>query len=410
MANEYLKQAQQNLKEIRDHRRDFHKHPELGFKETRTARIVAEYLESLQIEVKTGIAQTGVVGLLRGGADGKTVAVRADIDALPMQEKNTVPYASVNQGVSHACGHDAHVAMLMETARLLAGNAKNLKGNVKFIFQPCEDMIPSGAEPMIQEGVMENPHVDAIFTTHVSTGHELGTMWVKSEYISISSADFELVVKGTGGHVSQPQRTVDPISISGMIITDTQVLMQRSVAPWEPMIFAFGKIHAGTANNIIPDHAVLSGTIRAATPDARQKGIDDFERMVDGITSAAGGSYSLEVQLCNPSIYNDPEMVSLLQKSAAKVMGEDAINELPHIMPGGDDAAFFQQKAPGAYWILGARNEAKGFDKPGHSPYYDFDEDALPVGAAVHAQAVTDYLGTIGDADSPPRSSRAYKR
>ena len=392
MENEYLKQARQNIEEIRVRRRDFHRHPELGFKEFRTAQKISEYLQSLKIEVKTGIAVTGVVGLLRCRKDGRTAALRADIDALPMQEKNDVPYASVNPGIAHACGHDAHAAMLMETARLLSNNAENLQGNVKFIFQPCEDMIPSGAEPMIKEGVLEEPNVDAIFTVHVSTSHQLGTLWVKPEYTSISSADFEVVLRGKGGHVSQPQRTIDPITIAGMVITNTQALMQKSIAPWDPLIFAFGKMHGGTANNIVPDEVTLSGTIRAATPEARQKGIEDFERMVDGITRSAGGTYALEIELCNPSIYNDPAMVSLLKSSAAKVIGEGMVNEMSHIMPGGDDAAFFQQRVPGAYWILGARNEEKGFDKPGHSPYYDFDEDALPIGSAVHAQVVTDYL------------------
>jgi amidohydrolase len=390
--NRYLKSAQDNFKQIRNHRRDFHKHAEIGFSETRTAGKIAAYLRTLGLDVSTGIAKTGVVGLLRCREGGKTAALRADIDALPMEDKKDVPYASVNPGAAHACGHDGHAAILMETARLLTENAEHLQGNVKFIFQPCEDMIPSGAEPMIEAGVLDNPGVDGIFTLHVSTSHELGTLWVKREYISISSAGFELTLKGKGGHVSQPHRGIDPINMAGLLITGSQTLMLKSTQPGKPIVFAFGTIHGGTADNIIPDSVSLSGTIRTATPEDRKKGIEDFERIVKGIADAAGGSYQLEIELQNPSMYNAPEMVDLLKAAADKVIGAEKVNEFHQIMPGGDDAAFFQQKVPGVYWILGARNEAKGYIQPGHSPFFDFDEDALPIGAAVQAQAVTDFL------------------
>jgi len=390
--NSYLKKAQANFEQIRDHRRDFHQHAEIGFYEKRTAEKIAAYLRSLDLEVKTGIAKTGVVGLLRCAEGGKTAALRADIDALPMDEKNDVPYASVNPGAAHACGHDGHAAILMETARLLKVNATNLRGNIKFIFQPCEDMIPSGAAPMIEEGALENPAVDGIFTLHVSTSHELGTLWVKREYISISSAGFKLVLKGKGSHVSQPHRGIDPINMAGLLITGSQTLMLKSSQPGKPMVFAFGTIHGGTADNIIPDEVSLSGSIRTATPEDRQKAIEDFERIVRGVADTAGGAYQLDIEMQNPSIYNTPEMVDLLKSAGAKVAGAEKVHEFTQIMPGGDDAAYFHQKVPGVYWLLGARNEAKGFVQPGHSPYFDFDEDAMPLGAAVQAQAVTDFL------------------
>ena len=392
MDNPYLKRAVDNIEEIRRHRRDFHTHPELGFQEHRTAGIVAEYLRSLGLEVKSGIAGTGVVGLLRCRRPGRTAALRADMDALPMQEKNEVPYASTNPGVAHACGHDGHTAMLMEAARLLADNAAGLRGNVKFIFQPCEDMIPSGAEPMIDQGVLEDPQVEGIFTLHVSTTHPLGTLWVKPEFISISSAGFRLTLRGKGGHVSQPHRVIDPINMAATVVTSSQNLMLKSTEPGTTMVFGFGTIHGGTADNIIPDEVALSGSIRTATPEARQKAVGDFERIVEGICRAAGGSYSLDIEIQNPSIYNDPQLVSLLKAAGAKVLGADKVHEFTQIMSGGDDAALFHQKVPGAYWLLGARNEAAGFDKPGHSPYFDFDETAMPYGAAVQAQAVTDFL------------------
>ncbi|UCF98654.1 MAG: amidohydrolase [Spirochaetaceae bacterium] len=392
--NEYLKQARGNNQLIVEHRRDFHKHAELGFKEHRTAEKVTEYLRGLNLEVQTGVAKTGVVGLLRCDRKGKTAALRADIDALPMQEKNDVPYASINPGVMHACGHDSHTAMLMETARLLVNNKDRLKGNVKFIFQPCEDMIPSGAVPMIEEGVLDDPPVDGIFTVHVSTGYPGGTLWVKPEYISISSAGFRLILRGRGGHVSSPHEGVDPIMMAAMLITSSQTLMLKRCAPGTPIIFAFGTIHGGTADNIIPDEVSLSGSIRTATPEERTAAIEAFEKIVQGITATAGGQYSLEIELQNPSIYNDPGLVALLKSAGAKVLGADKINEYTQIRTGGDDAAYFQQKVPGVYWVLGVRNEEKGYDKPHHSPYFDFDDSLLALGAAVQAQAVTDFLDT----------------
>jgi amidohydrolase len=390
--NSYLINARKNLDEIRQNRRFFHKHAELGFHEFQTASKVAEYLHGLGLEVQTGVAGTGVVGLLRCGDGGKTAALRADIDALPMQEKNEVPYASINPGVMHACGHDGHTAMLMEVARLLMQEAGNLRGNVKFIFQPCEDMIPSGAEPMIKEGVLQDPDVHGIFTVHLAPAYPQGTLWVKPEYISISSAGFKLILQGKGGHVGTPHQVVDPITMAGMLITSSQSLMPKRTAPGETAIFGFGTIEGGTADNIIPEQVSLSGSIRTATPEEREKAIQDFERIVRGITAAAGGGYQLDIEYANPSIYNDPTLVDLLKSSGAAVLGASNVHEYTTIMAGGDDAAYFQQQVPGVYWLLGTRNEEKGFDKPLHNPYFDFDEDVLALGAAIQAQAVTDFL------------------
>jgi amidohydrolase len=390
--NAFLAGARDNLEEIRRNRRDFHKHPELGFHEFRTAGKVAEYLERLGIEVMTGVATTGVVGILRCGEPGKTAALRADMDALPMQEKNDVPYASTVPGVMHACGHDGHTAMLMETARLLTRQAGNLNGNVKFIFQPSEDMLPSGAEPMIEEGVLGDPDVDAIFTVHLMSMFPQGTLWVKPEHMTVSSAGFRLVLKGKGGHVGTPHQVVDPIAMAGMLITGSHSLMARRAAPGETMIFAFGTVHGGTAENIIPDQVTLSGSIRTATPEDRAKAIQDFERIVQGVVTSAGGEYELDVEIQNPSIYNDPALVQLLKTAGESVLGGDNVHEFSKTLGVGDDAAFFQEKVPGVYWYLGTQSIEKGFDKPHHNPYFDFDEDVLALGAAVQAQAVSNFL------------------
>jgi amidohydrolase len=282
--------------------------------------------------------------------------------------------------------------MLMETARLLVQEAGNLKGNVKFIFQPCEDMIPSGAEPMIKEGVLEEPDVDAIFTVHLMSMYPQGTLWVKPEHMTISSAGFKLILEGKGGHVGTPHQVVDPITMAGLLITSSHSLMAKRTAPGETMIFAFGTIHGGTAENIIPDQVTLSGSIRTATPEDRVKAIQDFERIVRGVATAAGGEYELDVEIQNPSIYNDPALVQLLKSAGASVLGDENVHEFSATLAVGDDAAFFQQKVPGVYWYLGTQNKEKGFDKPHHNPYFDFDEGVLALGAAVQAQAVSDFL------------------
>ncbi len=390
--NSYLIKAQNNLDEIRQNRRYFHKHPELGFHEFQTAGKVAEYLQRLGLDVQTGVAKTGVVGLLRCGEQGKTVALRADMDALPVQEKNDVPYASSNPGVMHACGHDGHTAMLMETARLLVQEAGNLKGTVKFIFQPSEDMLPGGAKPMIKEGVLEEPDVDGIFTVHLAPSYPEGTIWVKPEYMSISSADFRLILQGKGGHVGMPHQVVDPIAMAGMLITSSQSLMAKRTAPGETAIFAFGTIQGGTANNVIPEQVTLSGTIRTATPEEREKAIQDFERIVRGIAMAAGGKYKLDIEMGYPSIYNNPALAEQIKSTGASILGAEKVHEFTTILAGGDDAAYFQQQVPGVYWRLGTGSKEKGFDKPLHNPHFDFDEEVLALGAAVQAQAVTDFL------------------
>jgi amidohydrolase len=390
--NIYLQEAKANLEEIRENRRVFHQNPELGFQEFKTAERVAKHLKSLGLEVKTGIAGTGVVGILRCEKPGETAALRADMDALPMEEKSRVSYASQNPGIMHACGHDGHTAMLMETARLLVNHKDLLRGNVKFIFQPCEDTIPSGAEPMIAEGVLNDPDVQAIFTVHLMSRFPEGTMWLKPGYMTISSAGFELTLQGRGGHVGAPHDVIDPIMMAGMLITSSQSMMSRRAAPGQTMIFGFGTIHGGTADNIVPEEVALTGSIRTATPEDREAAIEDFERIVKGVVESAGGNYKLKVEIQNPSIYNDPKIVPLVTKAGGEILGKANVHEFSWIFPGGDDAAFFQQKVPGVYWYLGTRNEQKGFDKPHHNPYFDFDESLLAVGAAVQAQAVTDFL------------------
>jgi len=391
-SNEFLEKAFDKLEALRSIRRDIHKHPELGMQEKRTAALIAEQLRNLGIEVQTEVAGTGVVGLLRGHGRGKTVALRADIDALPMRDLKSCTYASENPGVAHSCGHDAHTTIQLGAAMLLAERRDALAGNVKFIFQPSEDTLPGGALPMIEAGVLKKPGVDAIFSLHLYPNFEQGTAVVKSGAASTSSISFTLTIRGTGGHVGMPHKVLNPILLAALVMTNAQSLMPKNLAPGEPLIFEFASIHGGTVGNIVPPEVVLKGSLRVSSPELLERLTGRFETLIRGVVEPAGGSCHLEVQKGYPTILNDPQLVSLFEKAATKVVGSERVIEYDKIMTGGDDAAYFQQRVPGVYWWLGIANAAGGFDQPLHSPHFDFDEEVLAVGAAVQAQAVMDFL------------------
>ena len=390
--NELLRRAVDKLEILRSIRRDIHKHPELGMQEKRTAVLIADHLRNLGIEVQTGVAGTGVVGLLRGGRRGRTVALRADIDALPMQDLKSAPYASETPGVAHSCGHDAHTTIQLGAAMLLSERKDALAGDVKFIFQPSEDTLPGGALPMIEAGVLDNPGVDAIFSLHMYPNFEQGAAVVKSGAASTSSISFTLTIRGTGGHVGMPHKVLNPLLVAALVMTNTNSLMPKNLAPGEPLIFEFASIHGGTVGNIVPPEIVLKGSLRVSSPELLERMIQRFETLIRGVVEPAGGSYQLEMQKGYPTIMNDPQLVCLFERAAAKVIGEQRVIEYDKIMTGGDDAAFFQQRIPGVYWWLGIANGAAGFDQPLHSPHFDFDEEVLAVGAAVQTQAVIDFL------------------
>jgi amidohydrolase len=390
--NEFLEKAFARLETLRSIRRDIHQHPELGMQENRTAALIAEHLSKLGIEVQTGVAGTGVVGLLRGGERGKTAALRADIDALPMQELKSSSYASEIPGVAHSCGHDAHTAIQLGAAMLLSESREALAGNVKFIFQPSEDTLPGGALPMIEAGVLDQPKVDAIFSLHLYPHFEQGTVAVKSGEASTSSVSFTLTIRGTGGHVGMPHKVLNPLLLAALVMTNTQSMLPKKLAPGEPLIFEFASIHGGTVGNIVPPEVVLKGGIRVSSPELLERMILHFETLIRGVVEAAGGSYTLSTKKGYPAIVNDSQLVSLWKKAAQKVVGAQQVIEYDRIMTGGDDAAYFQQRVPGVYWWLGIANAENGFNQPLHSPHFDFSEEALAVGAAVQTQVVADFL------------------
>ena len=390
--NTFLEAALNIYEQIKEIRRDLHQHPELGMEEVRTAGLVADFLDELGLDVKTRIGRTGVVGTLYTGRSGKTAAIRADMDALPVQDKKDVPYASTRPGVAHVCGHDGHTAMLLGAAKLLTHSSEALKGNVKFIFQPSEDKAPGGALPMIKEGALESPKVDGIFALHLNSNFPEGTVTVKPGYCTTSSAGFTLKMIGKGGHISTPHRSVDPIMMAGMCIVSSQAIVSQKTDPLESTVVGFGSVHGGNENNIIPDEVTLTGTLRTIRPEDRKKLASQLEEVAKGVAQISGGEYELDVKMEYPAVYNDEGMAMGLKGSAEKVVDSSRIIEQEQAIMGGEDVSYFFQKVPGVLWFLGTSNPDKGLIHPHHNPLFDFDEDVMPLGAAIHAQSVMDFL------------------
>ena len=390
--NLFLTKAQKISHQLVEIRRNLHRHPELGMHEVRTAKIVAEYLEKLGLEVKTGVGGTGVVAMLQVQKDARTVALRADMDALPMADKKDAAYASVIKNVAHCCGHDGHTAMLLGAAALLCDCRDSLNGNVKFIFQPSEDKIPGGALPMIRDGVLENPEVEGIFSLHLNPEFPEGKVAVKSGYSTISSAGFVLKMIGTGGHVAKPHEISDPIGMAAMVIMAGQTIVPRRVNPLDPAIVAFASVNGGSADNIVPDEVILTGTIRTLEPGMRTELAGLLDETARGIATINGGSCDLKVEMQYPSVFNHPQMVAEFKASAVQILSAENVIDLEAPSMTGEDVSYFHRKIPGVHWQLGIANPDKGFTHPLHSPLFDFNEQVLPLGAALHAQSAVDFF------------------
>ncbi|HLZ60303.1 MAG TPA: amidohydrolase [Ktedonosporobacter sp.] len=375
-------------------RRDLHEHPELAFEEVRTSGIVAQRLRSLGLEVQTGVAKTGVVGLLHGSAgdaSAKTLAIRADIDALPIHELNELDYRSQVDGKMHACGHDGHTSIALAVADILSKRRDELKGTVKFIFQPAEENV-GGAQPMVEQGVMQG--VDGVIGLHLFSSMPLGYVGVRSGTVFASADKFTLHVKGKGGHAAMPQGAVDPVVIAAYITTTLQTLISRETSPFSPAVITFGTINAGTAFNIIPEVAVMQGTMRAFTPEHRAYLLRRIEEVAKGVATAMGGDCEIEQHGGCPPCINDPAMAELVKRAATSAVGEQHVLTGEEVMTtGSDDMACFLQAAPGCYFIVGAQNEGKGAYYPHHHPRFNIDEDSLPIAVEVLSRATLDFLG-----------------
>ena len=374
-------------------RRDLHEHPELAFEEVRTSALVAQRLRSLGLQVQTGVAKTGVVGLLRGDKSSpgaKTLAIRADMDALPLHEVNELDYRSTVEGKMHACGHDGHTAIALAVAALLSKRQAELTGNVKFLFQPAEEG-RGGANLMVQEGVMEG--VDGVIGLHLMSSYPVGRVGVRAGAVFASADGFVLSVKGKGGHAAMPHEAVDPIVISAYIITALQTLMSRESSPFSPAVITIGTIQAGIAFNIIPQTVEMQGTVRAFSQEDREQWLRRIRELANGVALAMGGSCDVQTFYGPPACVNDASMTHLVYEAAVVSVGAGNVESSEEVMTtSSDDMADFLQAVPGCYFIVGAHNEQKGANYPHHHPRFNFDEDAMSIAVEVLARAAMNFL------------------
>ncbi len=374
-------------------RRDLHGHPELAFEEVRTSGIVTQRLRALGLEVQTAVAKTGVVGLLRGGrcqTGAKTLAIRADMDALPIHELNEIDYRSQVDGKMHACGHDGHTSIALAVAAVLSKHRQELNGNVKFIFQPAEECV-DGARLMIEEGAMDD--VDGVIGLHLISHHSSGLVGVRAGSIFAGADRLVFNVHGKGGHAAMPERAVDPIVIAAYITTALQTLISRETSPFSPAVITITTINAGSAFNVIPEGAVMRGGLRSFTPEHRAYLLQRIEEVAQGVASALGGSCTVEIPSGCPPCINDAAMAEVVEKAAVASVGEENVSSGTEVMTtGSDDMAYFLQSAAGCYFVVGARNEGKEANYPHHHPRFNIDEDALPIGVEVLTRAALDFL------------------
>ncbi|MGZ4001755.1 MAG: amidohydrolase, partial [Mucilaginibacter sp.] len=402
------KKADSMFKQTVAWRRDFHEHPELGNREVRTAGIVAEYLKSLGMDVKTGIATTGVVAILKGGHPGPVVALRSELDALPVTERTPVPFASKvtttyngqQVGVMHACGHDTHMAMLMAVARILSSMKSELHGTVKFIFQPAEEGAPAGekggAEEMIKEGVLENPKVDVIFAQHIFSYMPAGTITYRPGGAMASVNDMKIIIKGKTSHGAEPWYSVDPIVTSAQIINNLQTIVSRNINIKEnPAVVTIGAINGGTRHNIIPEKVEMLGTLRAMSDADEQTLIARVKKIVNNTADANGATAEVYIPFSvhYPVTYNDPALTAQMLPTLQKTAGADNVI-LGSPMTGAEDMSYFQQKVPGLDVFLGGM--PKGFDPKNvaanHSADFFIDESVFPLGVKTLCNLTLDYM------------------
>jgi amidohydrolase len=366
-----------SVKELVALRRAIHQYPEEGFKEFRTSALVRSKLKSWGVDHKA-MCGTGTVALIKGSRPGPTMLIRADMDALPLQEENKVPYCSRNKGVMHACGHDGHTAMALLAAKLLQKQRTSLRGNVKFMFQPAEEG-PGGAGPMMDEGLLRGPKVDAAFAIHMWNDLPTGRMGVRTGPVFASADEFTMKVIGRGGHGAAPHQTVDPVATAAQVVTACQNIVSRKVDPTRSAVVTFGQIHGGTRHNIIPDVVEMTGTVRAFEETVRRQLQREIPRIAGGVASAMGARFEFEYRRGYPPTVNEESMTDLVRDSVREAAGTAAAVEQDLSM-GAEDMSLVLQEVPGCYFFLGSMNPRKGLVHPHHSVHFNFDEDALALG------------------------------
>ncbi|MGD1840542.1 MAG: M20 family metallopeptidase [Thermonemataceae bacterium] len=391
---EQIKQlAQQYKSDVIAYRHHLHAHPELSYQEHNTVKFVAEQLRPLAIEITEGVADTGLVALIKGkNSAKKTIALRADMDALPITEQNNVPYKSKNEGVMHACGHDVHTSSLLGTARILNELKEHFEGTIKLIFQPGEERIPGGASLMIKDGVLESPSPQSIIGQHVMPLIPVGKVGFREGMYMASADEIYVTVKGKGGHGAMPEMGVDPVVIASHIIVSLQQIISRNASPKIPCVLTFGKVIAEGATNIIPNEVYIEGTFRTLNEEWRADAHQKMKKMAEGIAEAMGGSCHFDIHRGYPFLKNDPTVTRRAKQGAIHYLGEENVVDLDLWMAA-EDFAYYSQQMPACFYRLGTRNEAKGIVSSVHTPTFDIDEDALEVGIGLMAWLAIEELG-----------------
>lgn len=393
---DFFKQATEFFPYTQTLRRDFHMHPELGFNEIRTGGIVAKELEALGLEVTKGVGKTGVVGLLEGAKPGPTLLLRFDMDALPIHEDTGAEYASLNQGIMHACGHDGHTSIGLTVAKILNAHKNELAGTIKFCFQPSEEGSNGeeigGAEMMMKDGVLEGPKVDMTLSMHLWNEKPLGWVHVAKGPVMAGAEEFKIKVIGKGGHGAIPNATVDPIVCAAQIISASQTIVSRNVSPLETAVVSFTIINGGTAFNVIPQEVSMEGTIRTFDPQVRNKVVTRFQEIVKGVASAMGCQVEMNVKQLTPALINADDVTVKVQETARRILPQANHDNTPYLTMGAEDMAYIQSKVDGCYFFIGSANIDKHLDYSHHHPKFDFDEQALINAAALMAAAAADIL------------------
>lgn len=375
------------------HRRHIHANPELSFQEYETSKYVADQLRHIGLNPTEGVADTGVVALVKGrNPESKTVALRADMDALPIEEQNEVPYKSKKKGVMHACGHDVHTASLLGAASILHQVREEFEGTVKLIFQPGEERIPGGASLMIKDGVLQNPAPASIIGQHVMPLVPVGKVGFRSGMYMASADELHVTVKGKGGHAAMPEMNIDPVLITSHMIVALQQVVSRFAPPKIPTVLSFGKIEANGATNVIPNEVHLQGTFRTLNEDWREEAHRRIKKLAEGLVESMGGTVDFEIRRGYPYLENNPELTARAKDHAIEFMGAENVVDLD-IWMAGEDFAFYSQQIDACFYRLGIRNEEKGIVSGVHTPTFDIDEKALETGCGLMAWLAMKELG-----------------
>ncbi|HET7627262.1 MAG TPA: M20 family metallopeptidase [Bacillales bacterium] len=390
MLEEIWESLETSYDEMVELRRDFHRHPELSFQEVRTPEIIAEYHRNLGLNVRTGVGGRGVVATLKGGRPGKTVALRADFDALPIKEETGAAYQSETEGVMHACGHDGHTAELLVLAKILCAKQKELTGTIVFIHQFAEELTPGGAKPMIEDGCLDG--VDAIFGTHLWSPLETGTIGYRTGNFMANADKFEIEVIGKGGHGGMPHETVDAIVAASRLVSDLQQIVSRQVDPLKSAVVTVGSFHAGNAFNVIAERATVTGTVRTFDEETRTKIESRIKEIAEHICKAAGAECRVLYERGYPAVVNHPEETEVLVEAAKQVVGAKEVVEVDPVM-GGEDFAYYLHHVPGTFFFTGARNHELAAVYPHHHPKFNIDEQSMLIAAKTLAAATLRYLG-----------------